>query len=61
MNTELKKMKIAILEDRLLDTMYELPSMRDVTKIVVDDAAIKGESKPLFIYESSDVSKAASD
>jgi len=51
----------SIMEQVLLDTMYELPSMRDVTKVVVDDAAINGESKPLFIYESSDVSKAASD
>ncbi len=42
-----------ILEHVLLDTMYDLPSMDDVTKVVVDEGAIKDESKPLFIYESS--------
>ncbi|VAW74322.1 ATP-dependent Clp protease ATP-binding subunit ClpX [hydrothermal vent metagenome] len=42
-----------ILEHVLLDTMYDLPSMDDVTKVVVDESAIKDESKPLFIYESS--------
>jgi len=43
----------SILEKALLDTMYELPSLEKVTKIVVDKAAIKGESKPIIIYEST--------
>ncbi len=42
----------SILEHHLLDTMYDLPSMEDVAKVVVDEAAIQGESKPLVIYES---------
>ena len=41
----------SILEHHLLDTMYDLPSMEDVAKVVVDEAAIQGESKPLVIYE----------
>ena len=51
----------SILEQNLLDTMYDLPSMKNVSKVVVDEAAIKGESKPLVIYESTDMPKAASD
>jgi ATP-dependent Clp protease ATP-binding subunit ClpX len=51
----------SILEHVLLDTMYELPAMKGVAKIVVDDTAIDGESKPLVIYEGAERSKAASD
>ena len=42
----------SIVEAVLLDTMYELPSMENVSKIVVDETTIKGESKPLVIYAS---------
>ena len=41
----------SILEHVLLDTMYELPSMENVAKVVVDESAIEGESAPLLIYE----------
>ena len=40
----------SIIESILLNTMYELPSMEGVIKVVVDEAVIKGESEPLFIY-----------
>ena len=42
----------SIVESVLLDTMYELPSMENVSKIVVDETTINGESKPLVIYDS---------
>ena len=42
----------SIVESVLLDTMYELPSMENVSKIVVDETTIRGESKPLVIYDS---------
>ena len=42
----------SIVESVLLDTMYELPSMENVSKIVVDENTIKGESKPIVIYNS---------
>ena len=42
----------SILEHVLLDTMYDLPSMENVAKVVVDASAIEGESAPLLIYES---------
>ena len=47
----------SIVEAVLLDTMYELPSMEDVSKIVVDENTIKGESKPIVIYDSKKVKK----
>jgi len=51
----------SILEQNLLDTMYDLPSLQNVSKVVVDEATITGESKPLIIYESAEIPKAASD
>jgi ATP-dependent Clp protease ATP-binding subunit ClpX len=42
-----------IMENVLLDSMYELPSMENVAKIVVDEAVINGESEPYIIYENS--------
>ena len=42
----------AIMEDVLLDIMYELPSLVGLKKVVIDDSVIKGEKKALYIYES---------
>ncbi|WKE64144.1 ATP-dependent protease ATP-binding subunit ClpX [Gallaecimonas kandeliae] len=44
----------SIVEGVLLDTMYELPSLDNVDKVVVDEAVIRGESKPILIYRSED-------
>jgi len=43
-----------ILETVLLDTMYELPSQDNVTKVVVDEAVVSGDTKPYVIYESEE-------
>ncbi|KPK59609.1 MAG: ATP-dependent Clp protease ATP-binding subunit ClpX [Gammaproteobacteria bacterium SG8_31] len=43
-----------ILENVLLDTMYELPAQENVTKVVVDEAVVNGETKPYMIYESDE-------
>jgi ATP-dependent Clp protease ATP-binding subunit ClpX len=43
----------SILEHILLDTMFELPSLQNVQKVVVDDAAINGDGKPLVIYSDA--------
>ena len=51
----------SILENILLDIMYELPSIEDVTKVVVDEGVIKGTSEPLLIYKGDEQSKVASD
>ncbi|HRE17217.1 MAG TPA: ATP-dependent Clp protease ATP-binding subunit ClpX, partial [Rhodocyclaceae bacterium] len=40
----------SILESVLLDTMYELPSMENVTKVVIDENTIRSAAKPLMIY-----------
>ena len=40
--------------------MYELPSLDNVTKVVIDEAVIKGEAKPYMLYEGGDTKKAAS-
>ncbi|HXH04103.1 MAG TPA: ATP-dependent Clp protease ATP-binding subunit ClpX [Candidatus Competibacteraceae bacterium] len=50
-----------ILEHVLLDTMYDLPSLQHVSKVVVDESAINGDSKPYFIYEQSERRAASSD
>ena len=43
-----------ILETVLLDTMYDLPAMKNATKSVVDEAVVNGETKPYIIYESDE-------
>ncbi len=43
-----------ILENVLLDTMYDLPSMTNATKVVVDDTVVTGETKPYVIYEADE-------
>jgi len=48
-----------ILESTLLDIMYDLPSMEGVSKVVVDDAVIDGETQPYIIYEGGEPSAAA--
>ncbi len=50
----------SIMEGILLDVMYELPSQKDITKVVIDEGAITGESEPLMIYESSEKKTASS-
>lgn len=40
----------SILENVLLDTMYELPSLSSVTKVVIDESMIETGNKPLMIY-----------
>jgi ATP-dependent Clp protease ATP-binding subunit ClpX len=48
-----------ILENVLLETMYELPSLRNVQKVVVDEQVILGESKPYVLYGTSDDARLA--
>ena len=42
----------SILEKILLDTMYDLPSEENVSKVVVDESVVNGESTPYLIYEN---------
>ena len=41
-----------ILESVLLETMYDLPSEDNVSKVVVDEAVVKGEAEPYLIYDN---------
>ena len=43
-----------ILEQVLLDTMYDLPSLENVRKVVIDENVIVGEAKPYMIFDASD-------
>ncbi len=48
----------SILEAMLLDTMYRIPSEEGVSKVVIDESVIKGESEPMLIYENVEQPKA---
>ncbi|MDX1594755.1 MAG: ATP-dependent Clp protease ATP-binding subunit ClpX [Gammaproteobacteria bacterium] len=50
-----------ILEQILLDTMYDLPSMENVCKVVIDESVVTGESKPYMIYEGIERQRIAAD
>ena len=43
----------SILEQALLDSMFELPGLKNVQKVVLDENAILGDGKPLIIYADS--------
>jgi len=43
-----------ILENVLLETMYELPRLENVKKVIVDAAVVKGESKPYLLLEGQE-------
>jgi len=51
----------SILENVLLESMYNIPSQAGVAKIVVDESVINGDSEPLLVYETKDESMAAQD
>ncbi len=42
-----------ILEQVLMDTMFELPSLEHVSKVVVDEAVIEGQAEPFLIYRGN--------
>jgi len=53
----------SIVEHTLLDLMYELPSIKNLKKVVIDENVIKESSQPIYIYEQdlSQVKKAVSE
>ncbi len=50
----------SILENALLETMYELPSMPDVKEVVVDASVINEGARPFYIYKEEEVKRQAS-
>ena len=51
----------SIVESVLLETMYDLPSVENVSKVVVDENVISGDSAPLLIYSDEQAKLASSD
>lgn len=51
----------SILEETLLDTMFEIPSVKNVSKVVVDESVIKGDTQPMMIYRSDELPKVSSE
>lgn len=53
----------SILEGSLMDVMYDLPSLQNVQKVVIDESSISEGGKPLLVYkqdsEQADLSKKA--
>ena len=49
----------SIIENVLLDTMFDLPSNDNVSKVVIDETVIKGENTPILIYQDKVVDKAS--
>lgn len=50
----------AIIENTLLSTMYELPSLEGVTNVIIDEKAINGEGVPVLVYKDEDLKQVAS-
>ncbi|MFT5139276.1 MAG: ATP-dependent Clp protease ATP-binding subunit ClpX [Lysobacterales bacterium] len=50
-----------ILESVLLNSMYELPTLENVSKVVVDESVIESGAEPLILYENTKQSIAASE
>ncbi|MCF6235384.1 MAG: ATP-dependent Clp protease ATP-binding subunit ClpX [Gammaproteobacteria bacterium] len=48
----------SILERVLLDTMYDLPSMDNVSKVVIDEGVINSETEPLLIFDGGEQKQA---
>ena len=43
----------SILEQSLIDTMYELPNVANVEKVVVDESTIEENKPPLLVYREA--------
>ncbi|MFD0979360.1 ATP-dependent Clp protease ATP-binding subunit ClpX [Tropicimonas aquimaris] len=50
----------SIMEDILLDTMFDLPSLEGVDEVVVNEEAVTSEAQPLLIYAENKDSASAS-
>ncbi|NUA45461.1 ATP-dependent Clp protease ATP-binding subunit ClpX [Dickeya solani] len=49
----------SIVEAALLETMYDLPSLENVDKVVIDDSVISGQTEPLLIYGKPEAQQAS--
>lgn len=51
----------SIIENVLLDTMFDLPSLDNISKVVIDESVIGGENTPILIYEDQNTDLASGD
>lgn len=51
----------SIIENVLLDTMFDLPSLDNVSKVVIDESVIGGENPPILMYEDQNTDLASGD
>ncbi len=51
----------SIIENVLLDTMFDLPSTENISKVVIDENVVNGENPPILIYQEQNSDIAASD
>jgi len=51
----------SIIENILLDTMFDLPSLDNVSKVVIDESVIAGENPPILMYEDQSADMASGD
>ncbi|GAB7193770.1 hypothetical protein DZS_23900 [Dickeya ananatis] len=49
----------SIVEAALLETMYDLPSLENVDKVVVDESVISEQTEPLLIYGKPEAQQAS--
>ena len=50
----------SIMENILLDLMYDIPSEQNIEKVVLDSSSVSGESEPLVVYSQSETPKKSS-
>ncbi len=51
----------SILEHILLDLMYDLPSLENASKVIIEEAVVNGDAEPLLMFESEKSKRAAQD
>ena len=39
----------AIIEEALLDSMYDIPAYKEIVKVIVDEKSIKDKSRPIYV------------
>lgn len=51
----------SIMEEVLLNTMYDLPSLEGVAKVIIDSGVVNGQSEPLLLYEGAELPRLVSE
>ncbi|PIE17946.1 MAG: ATP-dependent Clp protease ATP-binding subunit ClpX [Proteobacteria bacterium] len=46
----------AIIEDAMLDVMYDIPSVEDVKEVVINEEVISGSGRPMIVFDKEAVS-----